>query len=565
MDALSMDARTDACRLSIVLLLLLAGCSKSQPPHAQHATHANEPHDIAWFDGSLQGAFIVAKRENRPVLLYWGAEWCPFCHTLKSKVFSRPDFIAKSHLFLPVYLDGDDEGAQKWGEQFGIQGYPTLIVLDPDRHEIMRLGAGRDVAQYAALLDTALEDVQPVDVVLQAGADGRPLSADDCRRLAYNSWELDTLPSKDYGQRADRLAASVSQCPENLALERASLTIYAAYYAANAQANAPADAPAAPAAPTAPAAVQTASQTGTQQVGSPAPQSAALPAQLVALTDQVAGILADRSLAVASADALQNLDDSFFKAVGMRGAKFAAALRDSYVATMDAAAIDPRYVEADQLGFIDAKLRALKALGGAKFKLPAVAVLDAKRRIDAALEAEQNPYVRSGLVNAALNILEDIGDYPKAYQIAKAEMARSNTPYYYEADLAEVAEKLGQKEEAVSLLDQAYRESQGAATRFQWGSLYVSGLLRMTPADSSRIEQAGSAVLSELDGPDRIYRRARVRLERLDRELRAWNQASNGQHGDVLQTLHERMQEICVKIPDTEPARASCDAFLKTA
>ena len=557
MEALSlMDAR----RICLGLLLLLAGCTKSQPPHAQHATHANEPHDIAWFDGSLQGAFIVAKRENRPVLLYWGAEWCPFCLTLKSKVFSRPDFIAKSHLFLPVYLDGDDDGAQKWGEQFGIQGYPTLIVLDPDRHEIMRLGAGRDVAQYAALLDTALEDVQPVEVVLRTAADGRPLSADDCRRLAYNSWELDTLPAKDYGQRADRLAAAVAQCPANLALERASLTIYAAYFAANAQADELANASAAPAAAQ-PAAAKWTGQAAAQSAAQPAGPSA----QLVALTDQVAGILGDRSLAVASADALQNLDDSFFKAVSARGAKFAPALSDSYVATMDAAASDARYVEADQLGFIDAKLRALKALGGPKYKLPADVVVAANRRIDAALEAEQNPYVRSGLVNAALNILEDIGDYPKAYQIAKAEVARSNTPYYYEADLAEVAEKLGQKDEAVDLLDQAYRESQGAATRFQWGSLYVSGLLRMMPADSSRIEQAGSAVLSELDGPDRIYRRARVRLERLDRELRAWNQASNGQHGDVLQTLHARMQEICVKIPDSEPARASCDAFLKSA
>ena len=72
-------------------------------------------------------------------------------------------------------------------------------------------------------------------------------------------------------------------------------------------------------------------------------------------------------------------------------------------------------------------------------------------------------------------------------------------------------------------------------------------------------------MLAELDGPDRIYRRARVRLEKLDRELRAWNDASRGQHADVLQELHARMQEICVKIPDAEPARASCDAFLKAA
>ena len=124
---------------------------------------------------------------------------------------------------------------------------------------------------------------------------------------------------------------------------------------------------------------------------------------------------------------------------------------------------------------------------------------------------------------------------------------------------------MGQKDEAVSLLDQAYRESQGTATRFQWGQLYLSGLLRMTPKDSTRIQEAASAVLAELDGPDRIYRRARVRLEKLDRELRAWNDASKGQYGDVLQALHTRMQESCVKISENEPARATCNAFLKAA
>ena len=80
------------CSAWFALLLLLGSCHKAQPLHASHATHANEPPDIAWFDGSLDGAFIVAKRENRPVLIYWGAEWCPFCHTLKSTVFSRPSY-----------------------------------------------------------------------------------------------------------------------------------------------------------------------------------------------------------------------------------------------------------------------------------------------------------------------------------------------------------------------------------------------------------------------------------------------------------------------------------------
>jgi thiol-disulfide isomerase/thioredoxin len=526
--------------LSWVLLLALVACQKAPPPPALHATRANEPPDIAWFDGSLQGAFIVAKRENRPVLLYWGAEWCPFCHTLKSTVFSRPDFIAKAKLFLPVYLDGDDEGAQKWGETFAIEGYPTLIVLDPDRHEIIRLGAGRDVSQYAAALDLALEDVHPVDALLRTAAAGQALGLNECRRLAYNSWDLDTIDASNYAQQAGALQTAAAHCPADAQLERADLDTFAAYYQASAESAVLAD--------------------GKHQ---PSPM-------LSELIDQVAQVLAQHDTAVSAAGALGTLDDSFFNAVRARGPKFAAQFADSYIAIMDAAANDPRYVLADQLGFLDAKLRALGALSVATAKqgrapLPKAAVAAARARIDAALAAEQNIYVRSGLVNAALNILEDIGDYPAAYQIAKAEIGRASAPYYYKADLAEISEKLGHKDEALMLLDEAYQESQGAATRFQWGQLYVSGLLRLAPKDAPRIETAGVQVLSELDGPDRIYLRARVRLEKLNQELRAWNLGAKGAHGDVLQSLRARMQQICVKIPDDEPARASCDAFLQNA
>jgi thiol-disulfide isomerase/thioredoxin len=523
-----------------ILLLVLAACQKQAPPPALHATHANEPPDIAWFDGSLQGAFIAAKRENRPVLLYWGAEWCPFCHTLKSTVFARPDFIAKAKLFLPVYLDGDDEGAQKWGETFAIEGYPTLIVLDPDQHEIIRLGAGRDVSQYAAALDLALEDVHPVDALLSAAAAGQALGINECRRLAFNSWDLDTLNASDYAQQAGALQAAAAHCPADAQLERADLDAFAAYYEASAESAALAN--------------------GKQRPS----------LMLSGLIDQVGEVLARRDTAVAIAGALGALDESFFSAVRARGPKFTAQFVDSYVAIMDAAASDPRYVLADQLGFLDAKLRALGALGAATSRrgrapLPKAAVAAARARIEAALAAEQNIYVRSGLVNASLNILEDIGDYPAAYRIAQAEIGRASAPYYYRADLAEIAEKLGHKDEALTLLDQAYQESQGAATRFQWGQLYVSGLLRLSPKDAPRIQSAGAQVLSELDGPDRIYLRARVRLEKLDQELRAWNSAAKGAHGDVLDSLRARMQQICVKIPDGEPARESCDAFLQPA
>lgn len=502
---------------------------------------------IDWFHGNLEQAFAAAQREHRPLLLFWGAQWCPFCHTLKATVFRRPDFISETRLFVPVYLDGDDPGAQQWGERFGVLGYPTLVLLDSDRHEIMRLGAGRDVSQYAAALHLALQQLQPIDTLLASAAAHQPLSADACRRLAYNSWDLDTVePSRD-GERADQLQAAVRACPAGAATERANLTIYAAGYAADADAGA--------------AGADTAGGADAQRPGRPR----ALPPGLAALTDQVAAILRQPPLALSCADALQTLDASFFRAVRARGRGFAAQLRDRYAATMDAAAADPQFVQADQLGFIDAKIVALTSIGGPTYRLPAAMLATADRRIDAALAGEQSPYVRPGLVNAALGILEDSDQYPRAYHVAQDEIGRADAPYYFQADLAQVAEKLGHKQEAIRLYAQAYAGSRGPATRFQWGQLYLAGLLRLAPQDAMRIQSVGLQVLGELDGSDRLADRARARLEQLDGDLRAWNTAAHGRHAAVLRVLRARMQQVCVKLAPHTPDQARCDVFLRQA
>ena len=113
---------------------------------------------------------------------------------------------------------------------------------------------------------------------------------------------------------------------------------------------------------------------------------------------------------------------------------------------------------------------------------------------------------------------------------------------------------------AVNWLAQAYAQSQGTATRFQWGTDYLFGLIRMKPADDAAIRTTGLAVLGELDGPDRIYRRTRMRLERLDHTLAKWN--AKGTHAATIAALKQRMDGICEQIPKADPANATCRGFL---
>ena len=83
---------------------------------------AHLPPGIAWQQGDVDAAFALAKRTGKPLLLYWGAVWCPSCNQVKSTVFSQQAFKTRSSLFVPVYLDGDTESAQKLGERFKVHG-----------------------------------------------------------------------------------------------------------------------------------------------------------------------------------------------------------------------------------------------------------------------------------------------------------------------------------------------------------------------------------------------------------------------------------------------------------
>src|SRR5258706_4940071 len=98
----------------------VTGTAPAAATHMTTAAPDAAAEQIAWRQGDIDAAFKEAAASNKPVLLYWGAVWCPPCHQLKATVFNRRDFVEKTRLFVPVYLDGDDAGAQKSGEEFKV-------------------------------------------------------------------------------------------------------------------------------------------------------------------------------------------------------------------------------------------------------------------------------------------------------------------------------------------------------------------------------------------------------------------------------------------------------------
>ena len=111
------------------LLVSLGGCSESTNEPAQMSPTLERYDDgtgIQWLKGDVEAAFALAAQQNKPVFLYWGAEWCPPCHAIKATVFNTREFLERSQLFIPVYLDGDTEDAQRYGERFAVMGFHGL-------------------------------------------------------------------------------------------------------------------------------------------------------------------------------------------------------------------------------------------------------------------------------------------------------------------------------------------------------------------------------------------------------------------------------------------------------
>jgi protein disulfide-isomerase len=90
-----------------------------------------------------------AAQEHKYILLdFTGSDWCPWCIKMDKEVFNQSQFsdFALKNLVL-VKLDFPRKAAQSPAEKsqnedlakkFGIEGFPTYVLLDPSGKEVRR-------------------------------------------------------------------------------------------------------------------------------------------------------------------------------------------------------------------------------------------------------------------------------------------------------------------------------------------------------------------------------------------------------------------------------------------
>lgn len=80
----------------------------------------------------------MQSKKPKAVLLDFFALWCPPCNDLDELIFPSDSFIKATKELEKIKINVDEEESWALKEKFKIQGYPTLIYLNPQGEEVGR-------------------------------------------------------------------------------------------------------------------------------------------------------------------------------------------------------------------------------------------------------------------------------------------------------------------------------------------------------------------------------------------------------------------------------------------
>jgi thiol-disulfide isomerase/thioredoxin len=112
---------------------------------------------IEGFQGGLSEAHAGAK----PMLVFFTAEWCHYCHAMEADAFHDPRVVNLSKRFVCVLVDADAEEAVC--KRYGIEGFPTVLFLSPRGQVLARLEGKQAPTELLQGMHQAFQSLARVD------------------------------------------------------------------------------------------------------------------------------------------------------------------------------------------------------------------------------------------------------------------------------------------------------------------------------------------------------------------------------------------------------------------
>jgi thioredoxin-related protein len=517
-----MKPMTTLSALALALTLALSPAAHAAAP----ASSAGVNWLSAAADADVERAFAQAKAEKKPLLLYWGAKWCPPCNQLKATLFNRQDFIEQSRAFVAVNIDGDLPGAQKLGSRFKVRGYPTMILFSPEGSEITRLPGEAEAPQVLKVLQLGMAGGRPVKAVLADAQAGKKLTANEWRLLGFYSWETDEQQMVPATERPGLLVqlAVASQGIDAETTTRLWLKALAA------------------------------SSSGGQGVKPDA-----------ALRERTRAVLADARQSRIHADVLGNEAADIVKALTPEPGAERQALVSEFDTALKRLEADTSLSRADRTQALIARVQLARIDAPKDALVPALStalIQEVKTHAAKADREVTEGYERQAVITAVAYLQGQAGLWKDSDELLKASLAKSHSPYYLMSQLGGNARKQGRKDEALRWYEESFNKSEGPATRLQWGSGYFAALVELAPQDAAKIEKTAAQLFSEAaQDKGAFYERSARSLQRVGAKLASWN--ADGQHQAALGRLKTQLNGVCAKVETADQQRATCEALIK--
>ncbi len=521
-----MSGAMRGCRSMLMVIgaaLALAGAASAAAP--SRAPSANVAWVVAAAEADVDRAIAQARAQNKPLLLYWGATWCPPCNQLKATLFNRADFAALSRHFVAVFVDGDRPAAQKIGARFKVSAYPTLVLFTPQGQEITRLPGEADAPQVLALLEQGLAGGRPIAAVLADARAGKALPANEWRMLSFHAWAVDDSGLVAAADRPGVLAELAAKSPPGDGETTTRLWLKALAASDDGKGLKP-DA---------------------------------------ALRERVARVLADPAATRAHMDVIGGYASDMVKALGADDSTERAALAAQFDAALQRLAADATLSRADRTGVLIERV-ALARLGQGKDVtapvLPAPLLAEVREWAQRMEREVTDAYERQAVITAVAHLQGQAGLWSDSDALLKRHLAKSHSPYYLMSQLASNARKLGRTDEALSWSRQAWERSVGPATRLQWGASYLSMLVDLAPKDAARIEKTAAQIFAEAAQDEgALHDRSGRALQRIAKKLGSWN--ADGRQAAVMKRLQAKVGPLCAKAADAQ--QEMCRGLLAAA
>lgn len=134
----------------MLTLMVSIGCASDSNSNSINSKDSKNSSNITWVE-NLEDGIVIAKKENKNILInFTGSDWCIWCKRLNGEVFTQKQFAdyAKKNLVL-VRLDFPRNTPQSevtkqynnnLARKYGIQGFPTIILLDKNGNFVYQTG-----------------------------------------------------------------------------------------------------------------------------------------------------------------------------------------------------------------------------------------------------------------------------------------------------------------------------------------------------------------------------------------------------------------------------------------